>query len=70
MAHKGLSRFSFVLGCCIYNKPKAFGESSSESDDECDNCQGHVERRKKNQAEGHSQPEDSTGNSPPPLVPV
>uniref|UniRef100_A0A161MPX3 E3 ubiquitin-protein ligase PPP1R11 n=1 Tax=Triatoma infestans TaxID=30076 RepID=A0A161MPX3_TRIIF len=34
--------------CCIYEKPKNFGESSSESDDECENCFGHVELKKKN----------------------
>uniref|UniRef100_A0A1B6DAN8 E3 ubiquitin-protein ligase PPP1R11 n=1 Tax=Clastoptera arizonana TaxID=38151 RepID=A0A1B6DAN8_9HEMI len=36
--------------CCIYNKPRAFGESSSDSsDDECENCQGHVEKKEKEQ---------------------
>jgi len=34
--------------CCVYVKPHAFDESSSESDDECDHCQGHVEKKKKN----------------------
>lgn len=29
-------------GCCIYEKPKLFGESSSdEDDDETDHCRGH-----------------------------
>ncbi|ERL91509.1 hypothetical protein D910_08839 [Dendroctonus ponderosae] len=33
--------------CCIYKKPREFGESSSdESDDECEHCQGHVEKKK------------------------
>ncbi|KAF5300335.1 hypothetical protein FQA39_LY11192 [Lamprigera yunnana] len=34
--------------CCIYTKPKKFDESSSSenSDDECDHCQGHVEKKK------------------------
>ncbi|XP_044006726.1 E3 ubiquitin-protein ligase PPP1R11-like [Aphidius gifuensis] len=28
--------------CCIYEKPKEFGESSSdESEDECEHCHGH-----------------------------
>lgn len=29
--------------CCIYEKPRAFGESSDESDDddECEHCRGH-----------------------------
>uniref|UniRef100_A0A182UFH8 Uncharacterized protein n=1 Tax=Anopheles melas TaxID=34690 RepID=A0A182UFH8_9DIPT len=35
--------------CCIYVKPRAFGESSSESEDECEHCFGHVELKKKNQ---------------------
>lgn len=40
----------FVSGCCIYEKPKKFDESSSEdeSDDECEHCQGHVDKKKKN----------------------
>ncbi|KAJ8917430.1 hypothetical protein NQ315_005477 [Exocentrus adspersus] len=34
--------------CCIYEKPRKFGESSSEeSEDECDHCHGHVEKKKK-----------------------
>lgn len=38
-----------LLGCCIYKKPRKFGESSSSdsSDDECEHCQGHVEKKKK-----------------------
>lgn len=40
----------FFSGCCIYQKPLAFGESSSEEDDdECEHCFGHVEKKKKNQ---------------------
>ncbi|EDW76318.1 uncharacterized protein Dwil_GK14722 [Drosophila willistoni] len=34
--------------CCIYRKPLAFGESSSEDDEDCEHCFGHPERRKKN----------------------
>ncbi|XP_017857282.1 PREDICTED: protein phosphatase 1 regulatory subunit 11 [Drosophila arizonae] len=34
--------------CCIYRKPLAFGESSSDDDDECEHCFGHPEKRKKN----------------------
>lgn len=48
-----LKPLDYVLfsGCCIYEKPRKFGESSSsESDDECDHCQGHVERKKKRRA--------------------
>ncbi|XP_059619357.1 E3 ubiquitin-protein ligase PPP1R11-like [Phlebotomus argentipes] len=33
--------------CCVYHKPMTFGESSSESEDECEHCYGHVEKRKK-----------------------
>lgn len=32
--------------CCVYRKPMQFGESSSETDDECENCFGHVEVKK------------------------
>jgi len=32
--------------CCIYEKPKEFGESSSESEDECEHCKGHVEQKR------------------------
>ncbi|XP_069357155.1 E3 ubiquitin-protein ligase PPP1R11-like isoform X3 [Maniola hyperantus] len=36
--------------CCIYEKPRRFGESESESsDDECEHCFGHVEHRRKKQ---------------------
>lgn len=35
--------------CCVYVKPHKFNESSSESEDEeCENCRGHVERRRRN----------------------
>uniref|UniRef100_A0A1B0DFA1 E3 ubiquitin-protein ligase PPP1R11 n=1 Tax=Phlebotomus papatasi TaxID=29031 RepID=A0A1B0DFA1_PHLPP len=33
--------------CCVYHKPLSFGESSSEDEDECEHCYGHVEMRKK-----------------------
>ncbi|XP_053996738.1 E3 ubiquitin-protein ligase PPP1R11-like isoform X6 [Hylaeus anthracinus] len=34
--------------CCIYEKPRTFGESSSEdSDDECEHCHGHKDIHKK-----------------------
>uniref|UniRef100_A0A1B6IJB9 E3 ubiquitin-protein ligase PPP1R11 n=1 Tax=Homalodisca liturata TaxID=320908 RepID=A0A1B6IJB9_9HEMI len=56
--------------CCVYNKPRAFGESSSESDDECDNCQGHVERRKKGRGQSHPQADGSADSVPPTLVPA
>ncbi|KPJ13267.1 Protein phosphatase 1 regulatory subunit 11 [Papilio machaon] len=42
-------------GCCIYEKPRRFDESESESsEDECENCFGHVERRHKHRAPGHA----------------
>ncbi|XP_003741796.1 E3 ubiquitin-protein ligase PPP1R11-like [Galendromus occidentalis] len=33
--------------CCIYTKPRQFGESSSEDEDEkdCEHCSGHVEKK-------------------------
>lgn len=41
--------------CCIYEKPKKFGESSSDEDnDECDHCHGHVERKNTKQCEQSS----------------
>ncbi|CAG4972633.1 unnamed protein product [Colias eurytheme] len=33
--------------CCIYEKPRRFDESDTESDDECEHCFGHVEKRKR-----------------------
>ncbi|KAF2904874.1 hypothetical protein ILUMI_01291, partial [Ignelater luminosus] len=38
--------------CCIYSKPRKFDESSSseDSDDECDHCHGHVEKKKHKKA--------------------
>lgn len=49
-----------LSGCCIYKKHRDFDESSSsESDDECENCYGHVEHRKKNQG-GSEVPQSSS----------
>lgn len=32
--------------CCIYEKPHAYDESSSDSEDgDCDHCRGHVEKK-------------------------
>lgn len=43
-----MHNFLFFIGCCIYEKPKTFGESSSEdSDDECEHCHGHKDAHKK-----------------------
>ncbi|XP_052790625.1 E3 ubiquitin-protein ligase PPP1R11-like [Mya arenaria] len=30
--------------CCIYEKPRMFGESSDEDDDECGHCRGHKKK--------------------------
>ncbi|XP_055550097.1 E3 ubiquitin-protein ligase PPP1R11 [Wyeomyia smithii] len=45
--------------CCIYKKPLQFGESSSESEDECEHCFGHVELKKKNKQHPVDSGEDS-----------
>ena len=42
--------------CCIYEKPREFGESSSESDDECEHCKGHPEHK-------HAKPDSSSDQS-------
>lgn len=59
--------------CCIYNKKThAFGESSSEDEDECENCFGHVEKRKNNRKHdpdhNHDCP-DHPGDSDPKEAP-
>lgn len=46
--------------CCIYKKSTVFGESSSESEDECENCYGHVEMKKAHRRNGG---DDSSGGS-------
>ncbi|XP_001357187.2 E3 ubiquitin-protein ligase PPP1R11 [Drosophila pseudoobscura] len=45
--------------CCIYKKPLAFGESSSEDDEECENCFGHPEKRKRNARHNHNHDNDN-----------
>lgn len=47
--HFKLIKSILFLGCCIYRKPLSFGESSSEDDEDCENCFGHPEKRLKNQ---------------------
>jgi len=50
--------------CCIFNKPRQFDESSSEdSDDECDHCHGHVEKKKHRKTPRFPEPVDSIPNS-------
>lgn len=58
--------------CCIYKKPRNFGESSSESEDECENCYGHVEMKKSNQEHqhhSHSNEDESKDPDPHDKVP-
>ncbi|XP_016971030.1 E3 ubiquitin-protein ligase PPP1R11 [Drosophila rhopaloa] len=45
--------------CCIYKKPLAFDESSSEDDEDCEHCFGHPEKRKRNAKHSHDQGENS-----------
>uniref|UniRef100_A0A1Q3FE20 E3 ubiquitin-protein ligase PPP1R11 n=1 Tax=Culex tarsalis TaxID=7177 RepID=A0A1Q3FE20_CULTA len=63
--------------CCVYVKPREFGESSSESEDECEHCFGHVELKKKNKpqppsedgpdaADGAEGGPPGSGGDPPP----
>lgn len=56
--------------CCVYKKPMQFGESSSETDDECENCYGHVEvkgkhikKRKKKGGGGSGDDDDEAQES-------
>lgn len=53
--------------CCVYRKPMQFGESSSETDDECENCYGHVEvkkvHRKKKKGGPSGSPDDDGQDS-------
>lgn len=45
--------------CCVYVKPKTFGESSSESEGECENCYGHVEMKNKKGKLSHDKGENT-----------
>ena len=53
---------NIFLGCCVYQKPRAFGESSSESESDDENgghnayCPGHNKKHKHKHTE---KPEDS-----------
>ncbi|XP_053694789.1 E3 ubiquitin-protein ligase PPP1R11 [Sabethes cyaneus] len=49
--------------CCIYKKPLQFGESSSESEDECEHCFGHVELKKKNKPHAAESAEDTVDSA-------
>ncbi|XP_017130704.1 E3 ubiquitin-protein ligase PPP1R11 [Drosophila elegans] len=64
--------------CCIYKKPLAFDESSSEDDEDCEHCFGHPEKRRRNAKHSHDHgetpgpdaPSTSAANPPPPAEPV
>uniref|UniRef100_A0A2C9KPP5 Protein phosphatase 1 regulatory subunit 11 n=1 Tax=Biomphalaria glabrata TaxID=6526 RepID=A0A2C9KPP5_BIOGL len=68
---KNLNEFE---GCCIYEKPKVFGESdsSSSSDDENDDCTAHCRGHKKkcyrhhphNRKPGEDPHNENDGTSP------
>ncbi|XP_034668516.1 E3 ubiquitin-protein ligase PPP1R11 [Drosophila subobscura] len=49
--------------CCIYKKPLAFGESSSEDDEDCEHCFGHPEKRKRNAKHTHNHDNDEPSTS-------
>ncbi|XP_028910743.1 E3 ubiquitin-protein ligase PPP1R11 isoform X2 [Ornithorhynchus anatinus] len=55
--------------CCIYEKPRAFGESSTESEDEDDEGCGHahcVRGHRKGQPRRHASPEVPPATPQPP----
>ncbi|XP_045514526.1 E3 ubiquitin-protein ligase PPP1R11-like [Pieris brassicae] len=61
--------------CCIYEKPRRFGESDSEeSDDECEHCFGHVEKKRTKHnthvQENTEQPEPTTSVTLKPSEPA
>ncbi|KRY49278.1 Serrate RNA effector molecule -like protein [Trichinella britovi] len=51
--------------CCIYSKPRKWEESSSESDNECEHCRGHVEKRSRPKSQDGSSKPESFDNNPP-----
>ncbi|XP_015591753.1 E3 ubiquitin-protein ligase PPP1R11 [Cephus cinctus] len=55
--------------CCIYEKPKSFGESSSEdSDDECEHCHGSKDIHKKPSPNSDEPSQDEIAPQPEPVV--
>ncbi|GAB1869323.1 hypothetical protein CAJAP_10402 [Camponotus japonicus] len=55
--------------CCIYEKPKTFGESSSEdSDDECEHCHGHKDAHKKVLPKTGNVAQDGMSSHPEPIA--
>lgn len=61
------NEFSLLFkGCCIYEKPKEFGESSSEeSDDECEHCHGHKDSHSQNKSGGSEATQENGIQSQP-----
>jgi len=61
-------------GCCIYQKPRLFGESDDESDDDehgcTDHCRGHgkkdFQKLEDGEYSGQSADKDGTGQTPGP----
>ena len=54
------------IGCCIYEKPKIFGESSDEDDDDhdcTDHCRGHKSKKDYRHDHDHS-PDDQHPSQP------
>ncbi|XP_011504252.1 PREDICTED: protein phosphatase 1 regulatory subunit 11 [Ceratosolen solmsi marchali] len=56
--------------CCIYEKPKNFGESSSEdTDDECEHCHGRQDAHKKPVPTNKDEPPgDAIPTNPQPIA--
>ncbi|GFR75986.1 protein phosphatase 1 regulatory subunit 11 [Elysia marginata] len=54
--------------CCIYEKPKVFGESDTSSDDEEDDhgctphCRGHKKKCYRHHKQGHHHHDDDSGH--------
>ena len=60
-------------GCCIYEKPRIFGESDDESDDDdgddhgcTDHCRGHGTKDYRKAADNASSGQDDAGQTPGP----
>jgi len=61
-----------TAGCCIYEKPRIFGESDDESDDDdhehgcTDHCRGHGKKDYRKSADNPSSGPGSVGETPGP----
>ena len=49
--------------CCVYRKPKPFGESSSDEEDECKACIGHRHHKSKDGSDGGPAAADGGGQA-------